>query len=180
MRIGLGVNFFMLVLFGCGIKKTVPPNETQNVQTLEDLKQLIADNCRYQYFKIGAYHKENSNEKFGLDTLKGKYIWYFNNEKKIITNAFLKEKYAVKHAFKQIDNVFPELKGAMTISVFSKASEVEILAVLKKANIQPSLIISPDEGDLAYFESEIDITDCDANRVASLLEKFDNIKLHYK
>jgi|GEM_PF-3249660 len=180
MRIELWASFLFVILLGCKSLKTTSSNKYQSIYTLDDLKIYISEDCRYQYFKIGNYNSANSLERFGLDTLNGKYIWYSNNKEKIIVNSFLTEKYAVKYTYKQIKNVFPSLKGTMTVSVFSKETEKEILAILKKNNIQPILIITPDDNSLGYYESEIDVTDCNSEKAASVLEKVSDIKIHFK
>ncbi len=179
------INFLLFLaapfLINCNASKsTTSTTSLKSIEILEsvaDLKNYIADNCRFNEFHIGSYDKVNSFEKFGLDTLQGKYIWYSNKNDKIIINTFLKEKFAVKYAYNQIHKVFPESKGAITLSINSKKTEDKLLADFKKNKVESNLLVSFND-ELGY-SSEIEVSECDSQKAESILINYPKVKVNY-
>jgi len=168
----------LFFLYNCNTTKSAHANNQAVVfESVEELQKYTTNNCRYNGFAIGTYSDEYSYEKFGLDTLQGKFIWYSNQNDKIIINTFLKEKYAVKYAYIQINKEFPKLKGTMMLTVKSKKIEEKMLAEFKRNNVESNLLISFND-ELGY-SSEIEISECDSSKAETILANFPEVSITY-
>lgn len=168
----------LFLLYSCTTSKPIASDNKEAIVTsVKDLQSYTKNNCRFNDFKIGKYADSYSYEKFGLDTLKGKYIWYINKEEKIIVNTFLKEKFAVKYAYYQINKEFPKLKGAFTITTKSKKVEQELLSDFKKNNIKFEKLVSFND-ELGY-SAEIEISKCYSRKAESVLVNYPDVNVTY-
>jgi len=172
--------FFLLsVALSCNSTKVGSLLQKENPnETIDYLKEITSKGCRYNGFSIGEYYDEESEERFGLDTIDSKYIWYSNKEEKIILNTFLQERYAVKYSLKQLNKVFPKSKGAMVVTINSKKTAEELIANLKKSNIEPTIVATFDD-ELGY-SSEIDILACDSPKAELIIIEYPEVKFKYK
>lgn len=168
----------VLIFCSCNsLQSVTAENKEDSIESVNELRNYIKNNCRFDGFSIGKYNDTNSYEKFGLDTLKGKYIWYTNQNEKIIINTFLKEKFAAKYTYYQINKAFPKLKGAFTITVKSKETEKNMLADFKKNDIKSEILVSFND-ELGY-SSEIEVSKCYSRKAESVLTNYPEVKVTY-
>lgn len=166
-----------LLVLSCDTLNISPNSNLFENKSIEDLKAFIGGNCRFSEFSIGKYADKEGLEKFGLDTINSKYIWYSNSDQKIIVNTFLKEKFAVKYAYNQINRIFPKSKGAVTLTVCSKEIEEKLIADFKKKNIKFDLVVSFD--DALGHTAKIDLSECDSLKAESVLGKYPEVIVEY-
>jgi len=138
-----------LLVLSCDTLNISPNSNLFENKSIEDLKAFIGGNCRFSEFSIGKYADKEGLEKFGLDTINSKYIWYSNSDQKII----------------------------VTLTVCSKEIEEKLIADFKKKNIKFDLVVSFD--DALGHTAKIDLSECDSLKAESVLVKYPEVIVEY-